>query len=84
MYGEQDVLQRVLAAPRRVNVAVILLGGGHFAAAVFKGIAFYLFYFIFIFYSPPRDGGSEILYFGILYLKWRWDEEEKREERWQG
>lgn len=37
MYGEQDVLQRVLAAPRRVNVAVILLGGGHFAAAVFKG-----------------------------------------------
>lgn len=38
MYGEQDVLQRVLAAPRKVNVAVILLGGGHFAAAVFKGV----------------------------------------------
>ncbi|XP_045608383.1 tRNA endonuclease ANKZF1 isoform X2 [Procambarus clarkii] len=34
--GEQDVVQRVLAAPHRQSWAIILLGGGHFAAAVFK------------------------------------------------
>lgn len=35
--GEQDVIQRALAAPRKKNWAIFLLGGGHFAAAVFKG-----------------------------------------------
>ncbi|XP_071529274.1 tRNA endonuclease ANKZF1-like isoform X2 [Panulirus ornatus] len=34
---EEDVIQRVRAAPRRQNWAVILLGGGSFAAAVFRG-----------------------------------------------
>ncbi|KAK8737910.1 hypothetical protein OTU49_004297 [Cherax quadricarinatus] len=37
MDGELDVVQRVQAAPRRQNWAVILLGGGHFAAAIFRG-----------------------------------------------
>ncbi|XP_050730824.1 ankyrin repeat and zinc finger domain-containing protein 1-like [Eriocheir sinensis] len=35
--GEQDVIQRALAAPRKKNWAILLLGGGHFAAAVFRG-----------------------------------------------
>lgn len=35
--GEQDVIQRALAAPRKKNWAILLLGGGHFAAAIFKG-----------------------------------------------
>lgn len=42
MEGEQDMIQRVYAAPRRQNWAVILLGGGHFAAAVFRGGLNYL------------------------------------------
>lgn len=35
--GEQDVIQRAMSAPRKKNWAVVLLGGGHFAAAVFRG-----------------------------------------------
>ncbi|KAG0712157.1 Ankyrin repeat and zinc finger domain-containing protein 1 [Chionoecetes opilio] len=35
--GEQDVIQRALAASHRKNWAILLLGGGHFAAAVFRG-----------------------------------------------
>ncbi|XP_042206876.1 ankyrin repeat and zinc finger domain-containing protein 1-like isoform X2 [Homarus americanus] len=36
MDGEEDVIQRVQAAPRRHTWAIILLGGGHYAAAIFR------------------------------------------------
>ncbi|XP_045116058.1 ankyrin repeat and zinc finger domain-containing protein 1-like isoform X6 [Portunus trituberculatus] len=35
--GEQDVIQRAMSAPRKKNWAIVLLGGGHFAAAIYRG-----------------------------------------------
>ena len=35
--GEIEMVQRAKMAPRKLYWMIILIGGGHFAAAVFKG-----------------------------------------------